>query len=81
VDSLTHVSRIFSALADAKIAAHVPAVRFNKDVYGCDEGVPLDNSLVEVRFVDSKPKRNLPRGMSPEAKGENDYWFENLIPV
>jgi hypothetical protein len=44
-------------------------------------GAPLDNNVVEVRFVDPKPKRFRPWGMGPEPKRGNDRWFENLIPV
>jgi transposase len=44
-------------------------------------GAPLDNNVVEVRFVDPKPKPLWLWGMGPKPKRGIDQWFENLIPV
>jgi len=44
-------------------------------------GAPIDNNIVEVRFVGPKPNLLQVRGMGPEPKRGNNLWFENLIPV
>jgi hypothetical protein len=44
-------------------------------------GAPIDNNLVEVRFVGPKPSPIRVWGMGPEPKGGNQRWLENLIPV
>jgi hypothetical protein len=45
------------------------------------ERAPLENNIVEVRFVDQKPAWHKVWGIGPERKSSDARELENLIPV